>query len=207
MEPLSEASSLPELAEALPAVALPQVPPSRVAGVAGALLPRMKQWTKVLSAFFTAQALTQLLGLSAGLLLVRTMPVHQFALYTLALSVITFFTFISDLGSTTSLLYFFHRTVGEPTEFSLYFAAVRSLRRVAFLAGAAAVAVALPRAAAAKGFGGAEIALATAGVLLCVWFQIGASLSVLALRLADRYGESYRAEITGGGVRLLSAVA
>jgi O-antigen/teichoic acid export membrane protein len=213
MEPLPEATYLPELAEALPAVALPAPQAPRATGItsaigrAEAVLPRLKHWAKVLSAFFTAQVLTQLLGLAAGLLLVRTMPLRQFALYTLALSVVTFFTFISDLGSTTSLLYFFHRTVGDESEFPLYFAAVRSLRRLAFLAGAAVVAVALPRAAAAKGFGGAEIALATAGVLLCVWFQIGASTSVLALRLADRYGESYRAEIAGGGVRLIAAAA
>ena len=211
MEPLPEATYVPELAEALPAVALPAPQAPRATGIthatgmAGAVLPRLKHWAKVLSAFFTAQVLTQLLGLAAGLLLVRTMPLREFALYTLALSVVTFFTFISDLGSTTSLLYFFHRTVGDESEFPLYFAAVRSLRRMAFLAGAAAVAVALPRAAAAKGFGGAEIALATAGVLLCVWFQIDASTSVLALRLADRYGQSYRAEIAGGGVRLITA--
>jgi O-antigen/teichoic acid export membrane protein len=215
MEPLPEAFSLPELAEAQPPTALPGPPapepigaagPTGAAAPAGRLLRRAGRWFKLLSAYFTAQALTQLLGVSAGLLLVRTMPVRQFALYTLALSVVTFFTFLSDLGSTTSLFYFFHRSsAGEPGEFPLYLAAVRSLRRLAFLIGAAAVAVALPRAALAKGFGGTETALATAGVLLCVWFQIGASLSVLALRLADRYGESYRAEVAGGGMRLVSA--
>ncbi|HEV3460340.1 MAG TPA: hypothetical protein VHG32_27670, partial [Thermoanaerobaculia bacterium] len=208
MEPLSEAFSLPELAEALPPVALPAPPEVAPAGArrpAAALLERARRWAKLLSAFLTAQALTQLLGVSAGLLLVRTMPVQQFALYTLALSMVSFFTFLSDLGSTTSLLYFFHRSAGDESEFPLYFAAVRSLRRLAFLAGAAAVAAALPRAALAKGFGATEIALATAGVLLCVWFQIDASLSVLALRLADRYGKSYRAEVAGGGMRLLSA--
>jgi len=208
MEPLPETSSVPALAEGLATVAMPPAAATGpTAGVAGALLPRLKQWARVLSAFLSAQMLTQLLGLAAGLLLVRTMPVRQFALYTLALSVVTFFTFVSDLGSTTSLLYFFRRTVGEPSEFSCYFAAVRSLRRLAFLAGAAAVAIALPRTASAKGFGAAEIAFATGGVLLCVWFQIGASLSVLALRLADRTGDSYRAEIAGGGVRLISALA
>ncbi len=214
MEPLPEASFLPEPAAAPPAAALdePAGPlgpttavPASPSGLGGSLRRRVRHWAGVLSAYFIAQVLTQVLGLTAGLLLVRTMPVGQFALYTLALSVVTFFTFISDLGSTTSLLYFFHRAAGDEREFSLHFAAVRSLRRLAFLAGAVAVAVLLPRAAAAKGFGGVEIALATAGVLLCVWFQIGASLSVLALRLADRYGESYRAEIAGGGVRLLSA--
>jgi O-antigen/teichoic acid export membrane protein len=182
---------------------------------------RLRRWFKLLSAYFSAQALTQLLGLSAGLVLVRTMPVRQFALYTLALSVVTFFTFVSDLGSTSSLLYFFHRSGGAaaahgaapaaaiamhgPGEFPLYLAAVRSLRSTAFLVGAAAVLVALPRAAAAQGFAGRDIALATAGVLVCAWFQIRSSLGVLVLRLLDRYGQSYRAEIAGGGVRLAAA--
>ena len=108
----------------------------------------------------------------------------------------TFFTFASDLGSTTSLLYFFHRTARDGGEFPLYFAAVRSPADGRSLAGAAAVMVALPRLPPRpKGYGSAEIALATAGVLLSVWFQISASLSVLALRLADRYTESYVAEI------------
>ncbi len=177
------------------------------AGALAALVPRLKGWVKVLSAYFSAQLLTQLLGLSAGLLLVRTMPVREFALYALALSVVTFFSFVSDLGSTSSLLYFFHHTRREAQEFPHYFAAVRKLRRAAFALGAAAVVIALPIAAAAKGFGGAEIALATAGVLLCVWYQIGASLAVLALRLADRYNLSYRAEIAGGGLRLAAAAA
>jgi O-antigen/teichoic acid export membrane protein len=206
-EPVEPQSPVAELMpDALPDLAIPAPgPPGAVGPDGGPFLEQAKRWAKVLSAFFTAQVLTQLLGLCAGLVLVRTMPVHEFALYTLALSVVTFFTFASDLGSTTSLLYFFHRTVRDGDEFPLYFAAVRSLRRWAFLAGAAAVMVALPRTAAAKGYGGAEIALATAGVLLSVWFQIGASLSVLALRLADRYTESYVAEIAGGGIRLASA--
>jgi O-antigen/teichoic acid export membrane protein len=203
IEPQSPVAEL--MPDALPDLAIPapRLPEPALAGAP--FLARVKTWARVLSAFFTAQVLTQLLGLSAGLVLVRTMPVHEFALYTLALSVVTFFTFASDLGSTTSLLYFFHRTVREGEEFPLYFAAVRSLRRWAFLAGAAAVVVALPHTAAAKGYRWDEIALVTAGVLLSVWFQIGASLSVLALRLADRYTESYVAEIAGGGMRLASA--
>jgi hypothetical protein len=78
---------------------------------------------------------------------------------------------------------------------------------VAFLAGAAAVAVAFPWIALGKGFGLTEALLATGGVLLCVWFQIGSSLRVLALRLADRYGVSYRAEMAGGVARLVIAAA
>lgn len=168
---------------------------------------RLRRWAGILSAFFTAQGLVQLAGIAAGLLLVRTLPVREFALYTLALSVTTFFVFLSDLGSTGSLVHFFHRAAREGEEFPPYLAAVLSLRRLGFLIGAAAVAVAFSYAAAAKGFGKVEIALTLAAVLAAVWFQIGAAVRILALRLGDRYGASYRAEVAGAALRLLLTAA
>jgi O-antigen/teichoic acid export membrane protein len=167
---------------------------------------RLVRWVKILSAYFTAQTLTQLLGIASGLLFVNFMPVREFALYTLAFSVITFFNFISDLGSTTSLVYFFRRAQGAPEEVGRYVAAIMSLRRLAFLLGAGAVLLIFPRIAVTKEFGLRESLLATAGILLLVWFQVSSSVRVLALRLADRYGLSYRAEMAGGGVRLLLAL-
>ncbi|HSF39051.1 MAG TPA: hypothetical protein VLT87_04600 [Thermoanaerobaculia bacterium] len=171
------------------------------------LRDRVSRWVKILSAYFTAQTLTQFLGIAAGLLFINFMPVSEFALYTLAASVITFFTFVSDLGSTTSLVHFYQRSAREGGDFQGYLAAVLSLRRGMFLLGGAAVLLALPRAATARGFGLAESLAATAGVLVAVWFQISASVRVLALRLEDRYGPSYRAELVGGAVRLAFALA
>ncbi len=168
---------------------------------------RLRRWVGILSAFFTAQGLVQLAGIAAGLLLVRTLPVREFALYNLALSVTTFFIFLSDLGSTGSLVHFFHRAAREGEEWTPYLSAVLSLRRAGFLLGAAAVAVAFPHAAAAKGYGRAEIVLSLAAILFAVWFQIGAAVRVLALRLSDRYGASYRAEVIGAVLRLLLTAA
>jgi hypothetical protein len=166
---------------------------------------RVRRWTKILSAYFSTQTVVQLTGIAAGLLFVNFMPVREFALYTLAFSVITFFNFITDLGSSTSLVYFFRHTAKEGEDFQPYFRAVLSLRRVIFLLGAAGVLVVFPRIAAARGYGLTETLLVTGGIVLCVWFQIASSLRVLALRLADRYGPSYRAELAGGFARLFLA--
>lgn len=166
----------------------------------------LRRWIGILSAYFTAQSLTQLAGLAAGLLLVRFMPVRQFALYTLATSVVSFFSFASDLGSTSSLLYFFQRTMKTGEDFHPYLAAVLSLRRAAFLLGGAAVLAVFPRSAAAKGFGLGDVAAVTAALLLCVWFQIASSVRVLAARLLGHYGRAYRAEVAGGCVRLVVAL-
>ncbi len=179
--------------------------PESAAASLQAPFPRLKRWAKALSAYFTTQTLTQLAGIGAGLLFINFMPVREFALYTLAFSVITFFTFLSDLGSTSSLLHFFRQSKASGEDFGNYFAAVLSLRRAVFLLGAVSVAVAFPWIAHAKGFRWSESLPATAGIALCVWFQLNAALRVLALRLADRYGQSYRAEIAGGVTRLLIA--
>jgi O-antigen/teichoic acid export membrane protein len=167
---------------------------------------RIRRWVGIFSAYFTAQTLIQLLGMAAGLLLIRFMPVREFAFYTLAFSVVTFFNFLSDMGSTTSLLHFFHSTAREGGAFEPYLAAVISLRRTAFLLGSAGVVIAFPYAAAAKGFGWLEISLVTAGILACVWFQIQSLIRILALRLHNRYSQSYRAEVGGTLLRVLLAV-
>lgn len=167
-----------------------------------ALRGRTRQWIGILSAYFSTQTVTQLLGIATGVLFIRFMPVREFALYTLAFSVITFFTFLSDLGSTTSLLHFFHRAARDGTDFRPYGAAVLSLRRWAFAVGALAVAGCFPLVASAKGFAARDVVPATLGILLCVWFQILVSLRVLGLRLHGRYGLSYRAEMAGAALRL-----
>jgi O-antigen/teichoic acid export membrane protein len=199
MEPLPQILPAPEGvgAELTLPVAGPPAP---------ALGPALRTWAGILSAYFTAQTLTQVAGLAAGLLLVRFMPVQQFALYTLATSVVSFFTFASDLGSTSSLLYFFQRAAKTGEDFQPYLAAVLSLRRWAFLLGAAGILLAFPRFAAAKGFALGDVAAVTAALLLCVWFQIASAVRVLALRLAGGYGRSYRAEVAGGAVRLVTAL-
>jgi len=167
---------------------------------------RLADWTKILSAYFTAQTVTQLLGIGAGLVFIRFMPVREFALYTLAASVLSFFTFVSDLGSTTSLVHFFQRTNKEGGSFPSYLGAVLSLRRGVFLVGCAGVLLLFPRAAATKGFGLTEALAAAAAVLVATWFQISASVRLQVLRLAGRFGLSYRAEMTGAALRLLLAL-
>jgi O-antigen/teichoic acid export membrane protein len=189
-------------------------PPVVDAPFAGACEPRpastlgrhLREWTGILSAYFTAQTLTQLAGIFAGILLVRFLPVRQFALYTLAASVLTFFTFVSDLGSTSSLVYFFRLTKKEGGDFRRYVSAVLSLRRIAFLVGAAAVLAIFPSTARTKGFSWVEIALVTAGIIAATWFQIVSSLRLLILRLHGRYGQSYRAELAGGAIRVAAVL-
>jgi O-antigen/teichoic acid export membrane protein len=181
----------------LPAVARP---------VAASWLPRGKRWLAILSAYFGTQTLVQLAGIGAGLLFIRFLPLREFALYTLAFSVVTFFNFLTDLGSTNSLLHFCREAATRGEDFGSYYAAVHSLRKAGFVIGAAVVLAAFPAVAAAKGFTLGQSLPVTLAIVLCVWFQINAALRILALRLADGYGRSYRAELAAGAARLLLAL-
>jgi O-antigen/teichoic acid export membrane protein len=211
MEPLPQPlAPAMENVGSLPAPA-PSLPASPVSPVAAPLpLPRpgsrLHRWAKILSAYFSTQTATQLAGIGAGLIFIRVLPLREFALYTLAFSVITFVTFLSDLGSTSSLIHFFRLAAAEADSFQSYYGAVLSLRRLAFLVVTAGVAAGFPALAAAKGYAPAESLPITAAIVLCVWFQLNSSLRILALRLADAYGRSYRAELAGGLARLLLAV-
>lgn len=166
---------------------------------------RLRRWTMILSAFFSANTLIQLTGLASGLLFIRSFSVDEFALYTLAMSVVTFFAFVTDLGSTTSLIYFFREVAGHEEEFAGFATAVQSLRRMAFFAGAALVAVIFPALALGRGFPATGVLLCLVGIVATVGFQIRAALGLLALRLRNRYAQAYRAEISGSSLRLLLA--
>ncbi|HVT58066.1 MAG TPA: hypothetical protein VHR45_06680 [Thermoanaerobaculia bacterium] len=186
------------LAEALPDQGLASTKPLR---------SRALEWAGILSSYFGSQTLTQLLGVASGLLLVRFMPLQEFALYTLATSAVTIFTLSTDLGSTASLVHFFREAAKEGEDFRGYLSAVLSLRRAVFLVGAIIVLLVLPAAAARKGFALRASFAVTAAVLVAVWLQIVSSPRLLALRLTGHYGDSYRAEIWGGALRLILTLA
>jgi O-antigen/teichoic acid export membrane protein len=196
------------MAETTTATSVADTPPSASIGAGTVVLRgRLRAWAGIFSAYFGTQTIAQLLGIAAGLLFVRTMPVHEFALYTLATSVITFFAFATDLGSSSSLIHFYRQATSKGDDFRRYFVAVLSLRRVAFIIGVVVVAIALPLATHAKGFGSGEIALTTVAVIVAVGLQIIAALRQLALRLHGGFGRSYRADIAGAALRLALAVA
>jgi O-antigen/teichoic acid export membrane protein len=168
---------------------------------------RLKRWTGIFAYFFTAQGLVQASGLLAGLLFVNFLPLEEFALYTLASSALVTLAFLTDLGSSSALLHFFHRSRTEGLEYAPYAAAVFSLRRRLFFVGGPLAVVALLVWGRERQFPALSLGIAALCALAASWFQISGTLSVLSLRLENRYSESYRAEIGGSLARLALAGA
>lgn len=168
--------------------------------------PRLKRWTGIFAYFFTAQGLVQASGLLAGLLFVNFLPLEEFALYTLASSALVTLAFLTDLGSSSALLHFFHRSRTEGLDYAPYTAAVFSLRKRLFVLGGPVAVVALLVWGRERQFPALSLGIAALCALAASWFQISGTLSVLSLRLEDRYSESYRAEIGGSLGRLILAI-
>lgn len=173
----------------------------------GALVARLRRWSGILAAFAGAQALVQAATLAAGLILVNVLPVEEFAVYTFASSVLVTLAFATDLGGSSALLHFFHRSRAGEVDFDLHAAAVASLRGRLFLLAAPVAAIALVSWGSGHGRPPLEVGGTVALVLAAVALQIPATLALVRLRLEDRFGESYRAEIAGALARLAAVGA
>jgi hypothetical protein len=71
---------------------------------AGHISRRLAVWVPRLAGFFWLQAVSQLLAVASGLLVVRWLDVGQFAIYTIAIAVQTTIFILADSGITNSLM-------------------------------------------------------------------------------------------------------
>lgn len=167
---------------------------------------QLGRWGSVLVRFFGSHAVVQVGGLMAGLLLVNFLPLREFALYTLATSILVFLLFLTDLGTSSALAHFQREAQLSGRSPSRHVAAVRSLRRWALaIVGSVGVAIFLVLAI-REGYSWPSSLLGAAAIALTLVFQVEATLALLELRLRNLYGATYRAEIAGAVTRLAATV-
>jgi O-antigen/teichoic acid export membrane protein len=167
---------------------------------------RVGAWARLASDYIVAQGLIQGLALGSGLMLVNIIPVREYALYALALSILSFVSVFSDLGISSALMYFRRETNVARTAFEPYVAAALRLRRALMAVGLGAASWFFVWAALNQGFAVQEILMVLAGIAVTLWYQIQASLNLLRLRLAAAYRPAYIAEAAGNAGRLAGAV-
>jgi O-antigen/teichoic acid export membrane protein len=167
----------------------------------------IRRWLRLFSEFTAAQAVIQLIGIGAGLLIVNVLPVAEYALYTFAMSVFTFLTVFSDLGVSNALLYFRRTTRVSASPFMPYVRAAFTVRHLLLLLGAVSALSFMALVGQGRGFHPLDLAAAGALVVVAAWLQIGAAIHVLLLRLGGNYRASYFAEALGSAIRALAIVA
>ena len=72
---------------------------------------KINYWLKLITITGLAQVIVQAVGFISGILVIRLLPVQEYALYTLANTMLGTMTVLSDGGISTSvkkMFYFFH---------------------------------------------------------------------------------------------------
>ena len=161
-----------------------------------------RRWTRVAGAFFAVHLTQQVAAMATGLLFIRTLSVDDFAIYTMATSVLLTFSFATDLGSSSALLHFFHQSKQGKEPYANMVSAVLSLRRWMFLAGTPIAIGVLLWWGRSEGLTPATIGLISVLVVATVWVQVQGTTRIVILRLEGAYARSYRAEVTAALARL-----
>lgn len=164
-----------------------------------------RRWTKVAATFFAVHFTQQMVTLATGLLFIHSLSIEEFAIYTMATSVLLTFTFATDLGSSSALMHFFHQSQLGKEPYANMANAVLSLRRWMFLAGAPVAVGILVMWGRANGLTAPMIALACVLVVATVWVQVQGTTRIVVLRLEGDYARSYRAEVLAALARLGAA--
>jgi len=161
----------------------------------------------VAATFFAVHLTQQAVALGTGLLFIHYLSIEEFAIYTMATSVLLTFVFATDMGSSSALMHFFHQSQLSKEPYAHMANAVLSLRRWMFLAGAPVAATVMAAWLRSNHLSTPIIALACVLVVATVWVQVQGTTRIVVLRLEGDYARSYRAEVWAALTRLGAAAA
>lgn len=157
--------------------------------------------------FFAVHVTQQAVVLATGLLFIHSLSIEEFAVYTMATSVVLTFAFATDMGSSSALMHFYYQAQLGREPYGPMAAAVLSLRRWMFFAGAPVAVGVLAAWLRSNGHTAPMIAVASVLVIATVWVQVQGTTRIVVLRLEGHYARSYRAEVWAALARLGAAGA
>jgi O-antigen/teichoic acid export membrane protein len=168
---------------------------------------RAQRWATVAAQFFSVHVILQVTALGAGLLFTNFLSIEQFAVYTVASSILVTYGFATDLGSSSALLHFYHQGTRGVESYEAMARAVLSLRWWLYIIGAPIAVIVMVRWGMTTTQTATEVAALTVLLLAIVWWQVIGTTRLQDLRLRGQFGESYRAEIAGALARVAMAAA
>jgi len=165
--------------------------------------PRIKHWSKVLSAFVSVQLAVQAMGFLGGVLVIRLLNQQEYAYFTIANTMQGTMALLTDLGISISLMSMGGKIWNDRVAFSRLVKTATKLRTL-MAAGAALVIVPLSlwlllKQGAGWGYTFIILAIVAAGFT----FQISSGIYVVVLRLHARIKELQIAEFLSTCSRLL----
>jgi hypothetical protein len=172
-----------------------------------AVRSRLSFWGPLLARFFWLQAVSQLLAIAAGLIIVRGLKLESFAIYTIAVAVQTTAAILADSGITQSLMARGGAVAGDPRRFTEVINTALHLRRrleTVTLALALPVLLYLLHANAS---GWTAAILAAGAVSLAVHASIDQTIFSTVLMLQLRPLDAQRGAVASAALRLGLVVA
>lgn len=140
------------------------------------MLSKVKHWLPILSRLLGGQALVQLINLVCALLLLRQLPLSEYALFVGANLFISLGSIGSDLNLSTAFTTFGARLVGDKAALSSLFTSVFYLRRRLYIVVAIVIMVAAPFVFGGHAWNIVNMAFVLVIVLITVWFQQSVAL-------------------------------
>jgi O-antigen/teichoic acid export membrane protein len=178
-------------------------PPSLLRG--RRIRSRARIWSQLLASFVFSTAAGQMLGMLAGLIYVRYLPVDQYAFYAVCLASLAFVGLFSDFGLTGSAIYFWRKAKAEGSSFAAYLEPIRKMRLWLIVLGGSAAALIVPSVAARNGVSPWTAAIGVLIIIVTARIAAGHVLNQQVLRLSGRFGDTYLADMAGQVVRLAMA--
>jgi O-antigen/teichoic acid export membrane protein len=129
------------------------------------------RWFFPITRFLTGQALVQLTNVLTGLVILRLLPIKQYALYTVANVLVSIGSVGSDMNLSQGLLTFGARVKDDHRELGAWFAAARRHRRILYFVLVGVILLLAPLMTRGHGWSAAEVTLCVLLALTATWVQ------------------------------------
>lgn len=161
----------------------------------------------LIAGFLSGQATIRFLNLLGGLLILRFLPIEQYALYTVANMLLAVGSVGSDLGVTQALISFGARVRHDPRELGAWFAAARRWRRGCCVAVAIVIVGLATSITSGRRWSGPELVGCVLLILTTVWVQQILTLRQAIFNVHSDASGLFKSGAAGALVRLVLVVA
>lgn len=144
---------------------------------------RIKFWLSLSAKFLAGQGVIQVINLGTGLLLLRLLPIGEFALYSLAGGMLALASLGTNLGVTSALITLGARVKDNPLQLGRLFLTVKKYRTLLFIIVTCLLLLLTPYVTRNRGWSLLVIGLSVSIVILSNWVQLTQSLRICILNI------------------------
>lgn len=144
---------------------------------------RFKYWFLLASKFLAGQGIIQLINVATGLLLLRLLPIGEFALFSMAGALLALASIGTNLGLTSAFTTIGAQVKDSPTLLGNLFATTKRYRGLLFLIVISLMLILTPFLAYGRGWGLSAIGLTFLIVVASSWVQLTLSLRMCVMNI------------------------